>query len=189
MNIVSFQDYQDFITHVVSEIDDRKRCVLSLVCAQFLCEKYALDLHEDLTENEISTSIKLLECIWDIALLKRINNEEFLELKKKFFSIGLYENDDPAFDLSSACLDALSAIELADKCQIEPSIKNVVHCIGLIIDGVDRELDEKYSNYMVNSLEKMFTYQEMKDALAKILHVIACLNTDANPRVLSKKLA
>ncbi len=99
----------------------------------------------------------------DISKLEKIEDDHR--------AVGMFEDGDPR-DLYSETIDGLGSIELASSCLTKYDNDYVLNSAELITDGVDRELDKKYPEYSDNSLEIMFTYQEMKDALEKIENLV-----------------
>ena len=187
MNIKSYDDYTKFIKTLIGELTKEEGCFFSAICAEYFYRKYQTWVKEDLKDSELKIVTDLLDETW-----KALNSvdPDISKLKKIEFdciSVGMLEGDDPR-DLFPETIDCLSSIELASSCLTKYDSNWVLNSANLITDGIDRELDEKYPDYLDNSLEIMFTYQEMKDALEKIVKLINVIKNGKSSRDLHKAL-
>ncbi len=167
MELVTYQDYKSY-KHIIIQGMDRTQCALfNAVVMKHLVNKHSREWKQDLLDTEQITLVNIVDFVWrnqyiDVNLRKDLPNDY-----EEFEKIGFDKDGDPD-DLSPETIDVLSSVEYAVSEKYGAFQETIIYVLELLADGVDRELDMKYPDYIHTSLDNIFEYQEMRDLVSNI---------------------
>lgn len=80
----------------------------------------------------------------------------------------------------------LSAVEYAVSEKYGRFDETIIYVLELLSDDKDRELDEKYPDYVQSSLDNMFEYQEMRDLVFQMERAVESIKEGSSPEYVLK---
>ena len=187
MQIVSYNDYKEYIEDMLIPLNDKQRSIFGYYCCRYLIDKYASHLKDDFDPRDVDSLQKVLVVI-ALSLHQTTDQRLLTDSLSCILNISVDEEGD-ATHIHPHSLRILSCLGACLQLLLHPGNENAIQCSDLVIDSLDYELARSNPDYVSDSLSHMFRYTEMSSLLGKITELIDSINANADPKVLDTKLS
>lgn len=180
MNLVSYQDYKSFKHFLIQGMGRSECAIFNAVVMKYLVEKFKDIWKKEIMHFELPALMELVQSVWDEKYVELDRRPSIQHAYSEFEKIGFDEDGNPD-DLSPETIDVLSAVEYAVSEKYGRFDETIIYALELLSDDKDRELDEKYPDYVQSSLDNMFEYQEMRDLVFQMERAVKSIKEGSSP--------